>query len=138
MRLTFLTFFLCTGVTAMCQSVATAPMMPNSSLENALNKPAWADNMKLSPELSIPGFAPLTEKRQFDAPKTWRWNDTLGVPKSISPPQWSIARQEPIPTQWPNFTFHQIPTVWPNLKMVLIASQINPPATLQAQLQFVR
>jgi hypothetical protein len=150
MRLTFLALFLCSGVTALCQSTAPAPAKPEKSVENPSNNQTLSDNMKLSRELSIPSFAPVTEKHRFNLPTTWSWDNAQSSPKKISPSpflnseivtlhidgaQWPNLKREPIPTQWSNLTVQQIPTDWPNLKMVLIASQLNPPAVVQATLK---
>ena len=153
MRMAFLTLFLCTGVTAICQSAATKTETPVTSFENALKKSAWSASKELSLESSIPSLAPLTEKHRFNPPTTWCLDNAQSDPKKIPPAllfnsgvvafhmdgaQWPNLKRGPIPTQWSNLTVQQLPTDWPNLKVVLIASQLNPPTTLPAPLNLIK
>lgn len=146
MRLTMLAFFLCAGVTASCQPTANAPAMP---VMNPSNQPAFTASNEFSLDSSLPSLTPWRSDSQLK-PAKWHWEATRSDSKKISSAaflnsrvvtvtgsgaQWPDLKREPIPTQWANFSALQIPTDWPNLKMVLIASRLNPPTIVGAPLK---
>jgi hypothetical protein len=75
MRFKIVAFFLCTGVTAICQSTAPALVTPQKPVVVTQDAQSWTNCEKLTPDLAIPSFAPHAGKRRSSASATWHWDD---------------------------------------------------------------
>ena len=77
MRFKIVAFFLCTGVTAICQSTAPARMTPEKpgTITQDTQLGTNCITERLTPDLSIPSFAPQIGERRSSASATWHWDD---------------------------------------------------------------
>jgi hypothetical protein len=83
MRVVLLALSLSTGAAALCQSAAPAPTKPERSGENSQGAQLGMDCKKLTPDLSIPSFAPRIGDRRSSAPAPWHWDEVEADSKNI-------------------------------------------------------
>jgi hypothetical protein len=83
MHFKIVAFFLCTGVTAICQATAPATPEKRGGIQQDAQLGTNCLTERLTPGFSVPSFALQTGDRQSSASPRWDWNDTQVHSKNV-------------------------------------------------------